>query len=247
MQNITFKIFRFDPEKDKTPYFDNFNIPVSHGDTVLAGMFYIQKNLDPSLAFRFSCRGAVCGSCAMHINGRYRLACETQILELNAEMITIQPLGHLQALRDLIVDFTPFYKNYSRIKPYLVGKEPVPEKEYIQMPEERKKIGNTIDCILCGACYGACATAGVNKEYFGPAALLKAERFLRDSRDSIEDERLRIVDDLHGVWRCHSIFSCQEVCPKELSPAEAILRMKKRILQKTILFSLSFHCLFYFF
>ncbi len=228
MQNITFKIFRFDPEKDKKPYFDNFVIPVSHGDTLLAGMFYIQKNLDPSLAFRFSCRGAVCGSCAMHINGKYRLGCETQVLELNADTITIQPLGHLQVLRDLIVDFTPFYENYRRIKPYLIGKDPVPEKEYIQTPEERNRIGNTIDCILCGAC----ATAGVNKEYFGPAALLKAERFLRDSRDSIKDERLKIVDDLHGVWRCHSIFSCQEVCPKELSPAEAIAKIKKRILKK---------------
>ncbi len=232
MQKITFKIFRFDPEKDKAPYFDNFKIPVSHGDTVLAGLFYIQKNLDPSIAFRFSCRGAVCGSCAMHINGRYRLACETQVLELNTEMITIQPLGHLPVLRDLIVDFTHFFENYMRIKPYLIGKSPVPEKEYIQTPEERNKIGNTIDCILCGACYGACATAGVNKEYFGPAALLKVERFLRDSRDSIEDERLKIVDDLHGIWRCHSIFSCQEVCPKELNPAEAIAKIKKRILLK---------------
>ncbi|MBI3354892.1 MAG: succinate dehydrogenase iron-sulfur subunit, partial [Nitrospirae bacterium] len=139
MQNITFKIFRFDPEKDKEPYFDNFVIPVGHGDTVLAGLFYIQKNIDPSLAFRFSCRGAVCGSCAMHINGKYCLACETQILELNTDTITIQPLGHLQVLRDLVVDFTPFYENYSRIKPYLVGKEPAPEKEYIQTPEERSR------------------------------------------------------------------------------------------------------------
>ncbi len=234
MQKITFKIFRFDPEKDKSPYFDNFVIPVRHGDTVLAGMFYIQKNLDPSLAFRFSCRGAVCGSCAMHINGKYRLACETQILELNAEIITIQPLGHLNVLRDLVVDFTPFYENYRRIKPYLIGNDPAPEKEYIQTPEERKKIGNTIDCILCGACYGACATAGINEEYLGPAALLKIERFLSDSRDSIEDERLRIADDLHGVWRCHSIFSCQEVCPKELSPAEAIAKIKKRVLKRKL-------------
>jgi succinate dehydrogenase / fumarate reductase iron-sulfur subunit len=231
---INFKIFRFDPERHETPYFDNFNIPVKQGDTVLAGLFYIQKNLDPSLAFRFSCRGAVCGSCAMHINGRYRLACETQVLELNSEKITIQPLGHLLVLRDLIVDFTPFYENYKQIKPYLIGKSPVPEKEYTQMPEERNKIGNTIDCILCGACYGACATAGVNKEYFGPAALLKAERFLRDSRDSIADERLRIVDDLHGVWRCHSIFNCQEVCPKNLSPAKAIAEIKKKLLLKKV-------------
>ncbi len=234
MENITFKIFRFDPEINEAPYFDNFDISVRHGDTVLAGLFYIQKNIDPSLAFRFSCRGAVCGSCAMHINGKYCLACETQILELNADTITIQPLGHLQVLRDLVVDFTPFYENYSRIKPYLIGKEPVPEKEYIQTPEERSRLNNIIDCTLCGACYGACATAGVNKEYFGPAALLKVERFLRDSRDSIANERLRIVDDLHGVWRCHSIFSCQEVCPKNLSPAKAIAEIKKKLLLKKV-------------
>ncbi|MBI5043008.1 MAG: succinate dehydrogenase iron-sulfur subunit [Nitrospirae bacterium] len=195
-------------------------------------LFYIQKNLDSSLAFRFSCRGAVCGSCAMHINGKYRLACETQILELNAETIIIQPLGHLPVLRDLIVDLTRFFENYRHIKPYLIGKSPIPEKEYIQLPEDRSKIGNTIDCILCGSCFGACPVAGTDNAYLGPSALLKTERFLTDSRDAAEEERLKIANDIHGVWRCHSVFSCQEVCPKELNPAEAISKIKKRILKK---------------
>mgnify|MGYP003393255096 FL=1 len=242
MQNITFKIFRFDHEKDKEPYFDNFVIPVKHGDTVLAGLFYIQKNLDSSLAFRFSCRGAVCGSCAMHINGKYRLACETQILELNAEMITIQPLGHLQVLRDLIVDFTPFYKNYSRIKPYLVEKEPVPEKEYIQIPEERNKIGNTIDCILCGACFGACLTVGTNDAYLGPSALLKAERFLSDSRDNMEDERLKIVNLPKGTQPCRGDFKDEK---KDFTKDNSIIftfSLPLLLFLKSLYLKLSLHC-----
>ena len=232
MDQITFKVQRFHPDKDRKPYLQNYSFPLKPAMTVLEGLYYILEYLDHTLSFRSSCRAAVCGSCAMHINGKYRLACNTQISSLKSKTIIVRPLLHLPVFKDLVVDHTDFFENLIALKPWLINKEPAPEKEYIQMPEERNRIGNTIDCILCGACYGACATAGVNKEYFGPAALLKAERFLRDSRDSIKDERLKIVDDLHGVWRCHSIFSCQEVCPKELSPAEAIAKIKKRILKK---------------
>ena len=178
----------------------------------------------------------------MHINGKYRLACETQILELNAEMITIQPLGHLQVLRDLIVDFTPFYKNYSRIKPYLVEKEPVPEKEYIQIPEERNKIGNTIDCILCGACFGACLTVGTNDAYLGPSALLKAERFLSDSRDNMEDERLKIVNLPKGTQPCRGDFKDEK---KDFTKDNSIIftfSLPLLLFLKSLYLKLSLHC-----
>lgn len=228
----TFKVFRFDPDKDKKPYFDIFNVPVKRGTTVIEGLFYIQQNIDPSLAFRFSCRGAVCGSCAMHINGKYRLACETQVLNLKKDTLIIQPLGHLPVIRDLFVDMDRFWQCYREIKPYLMAGSPPPEKERIQTPDERKRLDDMIDCILCGSCFSACTVTGTDGKYIGPAALLKVNRFLRDSRDRIKGERLQIVDRLHGIWRCHTIMSCQEVCPKSLSPTASINEMRMHFLKK---------------
>lgn len=234
MANVLFKVFRFDPDKDRVPRFDKFEVPVKPLDSVLSGLFYIQNYLDGSLSFRFSCRGAVCGSCAMHINGKYRLACEIQIASLNSDLITVQPLAHLPILKDLVVDMTRFWGHYERIKPYLLPGTPEPEKERIQSPEERERLGDTIDCILCGACYGACTVTATDNDYIGPAALLKVDRFLRDSRDGGKEERLDIIDGLHGLWRCHSIMNCQEVCPKEISPAFSIHDMRKRITMRRI-------------
>ena len=124
---------------------------------------------------------------------------------------------------------THFWEQYERVKPYLVPGTPEPEKERIQSPGERERLGNTIDCILCGACYGACTVTATDPDYTGPAALLKVDRFLRDSRDGVREERLKTIDGLHAVWRCHSIMSCQEVCPKEISPAFSIHDMRKKI------------------
>jgi succinate dehydrogenase / fumarate reductase iron-sulfur subunit len=228
--SYTFKVFRFDPEKDKSHRFDTFEVPTFPHITVLDGLFYIQDNLDGSVAFRSSCRAGVCGSCAMHINGKYRLACETQVSLLGGSTVSIRPLAHLPIIRDIFVDMTNFWKMYKRIKPYLMPGSEHPEKERLQTADERKHIDILVDCILCSACYSSCPVVATDSDYLGPAALLKADRFLQDSRDQADEERLTIINGDHGAFRCHTIFNCQKVCPKDLDPTGAIADLKmKRI------------------
>ncbi len=225
------KIFRFDPDDGREAHFQTFQVEATEGMTVLEGIFWILENVDPSLAFRCSCREANCGSCAMHINGKYRLACNTQIERLK-EPVTIRPLSHLQMLKDLVVDMKPFWDSYEKIRPYLIPREKPPEKEYYQSVEDRKKIDHHIDCILCGACYGSCPVVYGDPDYLGPHALLKALRFVDDSRDGADDERLAMVASDAGVFRCHTIFNCQIVCPKDLNPTGAISKLKNKIIVK---------------
>ena len=235
MADYIFKIFRFDPDADKAPRFDTFAVPgFKKGLTVLEGLFYIQEELDGSIAFRSSCREGICGSCAMHINGKYRLACETQVTDLGAEKITVQPLGHLPVLRDLVVDMEPFFEKYKYIKPFLMPGSPPPERERPQTAGEQAKVIPSVDCILCSCCHSSCTVTATDPEYLGPAALLKVDRFLNDSRDGADDERLDLVDRMHGIWRCHTIFSCQEVCPKDLDPTGAIANLKRRALKRRL-------------
>ncbi|MCX7919767.1 MAG: succinate dehydrogenase iron-sulfur subunit [bacterium] len=229
---ITFKIFRYDPTKDKTPHFDSFEVNTKPGMTVLEGLYFIREYRDGSLAFRSSCRAAVCGSCAMHINGQYRLACETQIAALKAQTVTIRPLAHLRVLKDLIVDMEPFWQKLHLIKPYLMPGTPAPVQERPQTPQDQEKLMGIIDCILCGSCYSSCTVTLTDPNYIGPAAFLKANRFLIDSRDNAVSERLRLVDGEHGVWRCHTIFNCQKVCPKDCDPTGSIANLKRHLIAK---------------
>jgi succinate dehydrogenase / fumarate reductase iron-sulfur subunit len=227
-----FKVFRFDPEKDKVARFDAYTVPWEKGMTVLEGLLFILDNFDNSPSFRSSCRAAVCGSCAMHINGKYRLACNTLIENLLKEgqgTVTIQPLAHLPVYKDLVVNMDNFFKHYEAIKPYLITDKAAPAKEFTQSPEDRRKIDGSIDCILCGACYGSCPVAGTNEEYLGPHSILKALRFYNDSRDTAGKERLALIGNNKGLFRCHSIFNCQMVCPKDLDPAGAIAQMKMKL------------------
>jgi len=224
-----FKVFRYDPDNGRGPRFESFQVEDPPGMTILEGLFWILENKDPSLAFRCSCRSAVCGSDAMHINGQYRLACQTQIGKLRAP-ITIRPLAHLPVQKDLVVDMQPFWDNYKQIKPYLIPKEAAPEKEYLQSVGDRQRIDHHVDCILCGACYGSCPVAYGDPKYLGPHALLKTLRFVEDSRDGATKERLAMVASEFGVFRCHTIFNCQKVCPKDLNPTGAISRLKNKIL-----------------
>jgi len=223
-----FRILRFDPDKDQQPHFQSFAVPDIKGMTILEGLYYILENLDSTLAFRSSCRAAVCGSCAMHINGQYRLACETQVDTFRSREIVIRPLSHLTMIRDLVVDMTPFYENYESIMPFLIPKEEPPAKEYLQSIEQRRKLDVLVDCILCGACHGSCPVVATDNRYLGPASLLKALRFVEDSRDGATAERLAFVATDVGVFRCHTIFNCQQVCPKKLDPTGAIAKLKRK-------------------
>lgn len=234
-QRVTFTIFRFDPDQDGEPHFDNFAVSTKGGMTVLEALFRILEEEDGSLAFRYSCRGAVCGSCAMFINGSYRLACQTQISALGSK-VSISPLPHLPIVKDLVVDMTPFYEKYERIIPYLKTATPDPDKERLQNINQRKALDEVIDCILCGACYSACPITWTNKGYLGPAALVKAYRFVADSRDEAARERLSLVSGEDGIWRCHSIFNCVEACPKNINQTYSIQQLKRKTLSQKLKF-----------
>ena len=222
----SFKVLRYDPERDAEAHFQEYAVPFVKGQTVLEGLYYILEHLDPTLAFRSSCRAAICGSCAMHINGQYRLACRTQVSALHADVITIRPLSHLRILKDLVVDLKPFFDNYKKIEPYLQAAENLPEKEFLQSEHDRKKIDKLVDCVLCAACYGSCPVASMNPQYLGPHALVASLRFINDSRDSKTNERLAMVATDEGIFRCHTIFNCQQVCPKDIDPTNAILKLR---------------------
>jgi succinate dehydrogenase / fumarate reductase iron-sulfur subunit len=231
MKDYTFKILRFNPEKDSRAVFKEYTVSMRQGGTVLDGLFYIHKWIDPSLAFRFSCRGSVCGSCAMNINGSFRLACETQVKDL-PETVKVRPLSHLPVIRDLIVDMDRFWAHYEKIKPYLVSNSHS-GRENVMSRDERKRLDGLVECILCGLCFGACPVTSMNEDYLGPAALLKLERFVKDSRDKY-DKRFDIGASGDGVWDCRKAFSCQEVCPKKLSPARAINHNKLQLIKRKL-------------
>jgi succinate dehydrogenase / fumarate reductase iron-sulfur subunit len=235
-KEVTFVIQRFDPERDKAPYFKTYSVPWERKDlTVLEGLYYVLENVDGSLAFRASCRGAICGSCAMHINGKHRLACNTLVSRLGSDKVTIRPLSHLKIEKDLCVEMKPFWEKFEFVKPYLMpGSPPPPSGERVQTQDQREELNVVIDCIQCGCCFSACPVTLTSKEYLGPAALLKLDRFVRDSRDGAGQERLGLADGPYGAFRCHNVFNCQ-CCPKELDPPRSIAHIKRRLLKKRLL------------
>ncbi|MCL4534523.1 MAG: succinate dehydrogenase iron-sulfur subunit [Bacteroidetes bacterium] len=232
METKTLKIFRFDPDEDGEPRLASYEVPLlREGFTVQEALFYILDNLDGSLSFRYSCRAEVCGSCAAIVNGSYRLVCGTRLNEFPGREIVVGPLPRLRVIKDLVVDMGPFFSKYEAVMPYLVNRsEPAsddqPAKERKQSRQQRRKIDEMIDCILCGACYSSCPSVWLGDEFLGPAALLKSYRFAADSRDEGGRQRLRAVDGQKGIWRCHTIFNCAEACPKKIVPTYSIQKLK---------------------
>jgi len=230
-EKFTLKVFRFDPEADQKPRLDSFEVPYTDGMTVLEALFYVLERLDGSLAFRFSCREGICGACAMFINGSYRLACETQVARLLDEghaFVHVMPLPHLPVIKDLVVDMTRFWQNYEAIAPWIVTRSADPEKERLQSPEDRKRIDEYVGCVLCGSCYSACPSVWRNPEYLGPNAMMKTWRWVADTRDEAKEERLGLVGNEQGAWRCHTIYNCAEACPKDINQTNAIQHLKRR-------------------
>lgn len=223
---MKFKIKRFDGKK---VYYQEFNVPVKKGLTVLDCLFYIRDNIDPTLSFRVSCRMGICGSCAVKINGKPVLACETQAFKLR-EPVKIEPIDNFKVLKDLVVDFDGFFEKHKSVKPFIIRDDLNYEKpvEFIQKPEELKKYYEYSLCIKCGACYSVCPAAATNEKYLGPAALVAAYRFIADSRDRGARERINVVLDDHCLWRCHSAMACSEVCPKKIEPAKAIQLLRRK-------------------
>lgn len=221
-------VFRFDPKTDATARYDMYEVPLREGTTLLEALFHVLDHLDGSLAFRFSCREAICGSCSMFVNGSYTLACQTQLKDLGSREITVNPLPHLPVIKDLVVDMDPFFEKYRFIRPYLMNDSEQPEAERRQSPEERRLIDEMISCILCGACYSSCPIVWTSSRYLGPAPLMWAYRFVADSRDTADRERLTLVAHEDGIWRCHTIFNCVEACPKEINVNWSIQQLKRR-------------------
>jgi succinate dehydrogenase / fumarate reductase iron-sulfur subunit len=229
MQQITLKLFRYNPETDKKPHYDTFKVDAEPTDRVLDLLEKVKGYQDGTLSFRRSCAHGVCGSCAMRINGMNRLACKTLIQDLGTKKITVEPILGLSVLKDMIVDMDPFFDHYKSVMPYFVNDEPPPARERLQSPEERARFDDTTKCILCGACTTSCPSYWANEQYVGPAAIVNAHRFIFDSRDRAAAERLQILNDQFGVYPCHTIFNCTTACPREIQVTKAIGEVKKAI------------------
>jgi succinate dehydrogenase / fumarate reductase iron-sulfur subunit len=224
---VTLKIFRYNPEKDKRGHFETYELEASENERVLDLLELVKGHKDGTLSFRRSCAHGVCGSDAMRINGRNRLACKTLVRELG-DKITVEPLMGLKIVKDLIVDMDPFFANYTKVLPYFINDSPVPEngKERLQSPEQRERFDDTTKCILCAACTTSCPSFWASDDYLGPAALVTAHRFIFDSRDEGAAERLKIVSETSGVARCHTVFNCTMACPRDIQITKAIGELK---------------------
>ncbi len=231
---VRLSVYRYDPESGADPRMQEYVLDMDpEGKMLLDAILYL-KDRDPTLAVRRSCREGVCGSDAMNINGRNGLACITPLAGLE-QPIELRPLPGLPVIRDLVVDLSPFYRQYRAVKPWLINHDPEPEIERLQTPEERQALDGLYECILCACCSTACPSFWWNPDRFlGPAALLQAWRFLADSRDQAADERLDELNDPYRLFRCHSIMNCIDVCPKGLNPALAIGRIKGLLVKRSV-------------
>ncbi len=228
----TFKIFRYDsnvPERE--PSFSTYYLQCVPGMSILSALLSIRDEIDGGLSFRCSCRSAVCGSCAMVMNGTIGLACRTQVMALGSETIIIEPLPNFEIMKDLVVDMTPFWTMYERIQPWLIRKSPAPSGEIHQTEEDRNRIDQFVNCIMCASCYGACAVLARDPEYLGPAALAKLERFVLDSRDQRPRGALEAVNSEKGVWGCDTLLKCIEVCPKDVRPTDGITGLRRELVK----------------
>ncbi|NIM18385.1 MAG: succinate dehydrogenase iron-sulfur subunit [Candidatus Aminicenantes bacterium] len=227
------KILRYQPETDKKPHWKTYEVEVEPDATILDVLNEIHWYHDGTLSYRRSCRSAICGSCAMKVNSRNVLACETPMSWFKNKL-KIEPLPGLKIIKDLVVDWDDFFAKLERIKPYLIVDKPIPDKEFLQLPEEFEEIREAVTCILCAACTSSCPSLWGNENYHGPAALLKAYRFIFDSRDDGADERIDIINDRNGIWRCHTIFNCMEACPKDIKITEYLSKLKVKAAENSI-------------
>lgn len=226
---VTVKILRYNPEKDERSHYEKYKIDAQPNDRVLDLLEYIKGYIDGTLSFRRSCAHGVCGSDAMRINNLNRLACKVLVQELDGQKIIVEPLLGLRVLKDLIVDMEPFFEHYRSVMPYIVNDEPPPKRERLQSIEERARFEDTTKCILCAACTTSCPSFWANDKYVGPAAIVIAHRFIFDSRDRAAAERLQILNDQFGVYRCHTITNCTNACPRDIQVTQAIGEVKKAI------------------
>ena len=231
--DVTLRIKRYNPETDVKPAFKEYTVEVEPTDRVLDALNQVKWYQDGTLTYRRSCAHGICGSDAMRINGRNRLACKVLMKELGKK-ITIEPLIGFTVIKDLIIDMEPFFASYRSVKPYLIAEDAPSAGERRQSPEDRERYDDTTKCILCAACTTACPITWTSDEFVGPAAIVNAHRFIFDSRDQGAAERLQILNTRSGVWRCRTIFNCTEACPRGIEITRAIEQVKRALLYERV-------------
>ena len=230
-------LYRYDPDASAKPRMESLTLDLPEGrDLMVLDVLELLKERDPSIAYRRSCREGVCGSDGVNMNGKNGLACMTPVSEAAPRgKLVLRPLPGLPVIRDLVVDMTQFYRQYEKIKPWLINDAPAPAQERLQSPEDRDKLNGLYECILCACCSTACPSFWWNPDkYVGPAGLLQAYRFLADSRDTATEERLAAMEDPFSVFRCRGIMNCVDVCPKGLNPTRAIGKIRSMMVEKGI-------------
>ncbi len=230
---VTLRIRRYNPEQDPEPHWEDYRVTVYGTDRVLDALHTVKYEQDGTLTFRRSCAHGVCGSDAVRINGKNRLACKTLVKDLNPDKpITIEPIKGLPVEKDLVVDMEPFFQSYREVMPFLITKGNQPSRERLQSQADRERYDDTTKCILCAACTSSCPVFWTDGQYFGPAAIVNAHRFIFDSRDEGSDIRLEILNDKEGVWRCRTTFNCTEACPRGIEVTKAIQEVKRALLTR---------------
>jgi len=238
---VQLRIRRFNPEKDKSGYWGEYTLKdVAVTDTILDLLHRVKWEIDGTLALRRSCAHGVCGSDALRINGANMLACKTLVQALSNSTdtmkIQVEPILGLKVIKDLIVDMDPFFDHYRSVMPFFINDSPVPEngRERLQSQEDRARFDDTTKCILCAACTTSCPSFWANDNYVGPAAIVQAHRFIYDSRDEGAEQRLAVVGDDDGVWRCRTVFNCTSACPREIEVTKAVAEVKSVLTTGTI-------------
>lgn len=227
---VSLKILRYNPELDTKPHFESYTVEAEPTDRVLDALNSVKWQHDGTLTYRRSCAHGVCGSDAMRINGRNALACKLLIQDVGTSM-TIEPLMGFRVIKDLVVDMTQFWANFQKMKPYLINDDQPPAgRERPQSQEEREVFDDTTKCIMCAACTTSCPITWTNESFVGPAAIVAAHRFIYDSRDQGQEERLNILNDKSGVWRCRTVFNCTDACPRDIKVTRAIEQVKRTIM-----------------
>ncbi|MEU6663671.1 succinate dehydrogenase iron-sulfur subunit [Streptomyces sp. NPDC046821] len=230
---VTFRIRRFNPEVSADAVWEDFQLAIDPKERVLDALHKIKWDQDGSLTFRRSCAHGICGSDAMRINGKNRLACKTLIKDVNPEKpITVEAIKGLTVLKDLVVDMEPFFQAYRDVMPFLVTKGNEPTRERLQSAKDRERFDDTTKCILCAACTSSCPVFWNDGQYFGPAAIVNAHRFIFDSRDEAGEQRLEILNDKDGVWRCRTTFNCTDACPRGIEVTKAIQEVKRALITR---------------
>lgn len=233
--DVTFRIRRFLPDVDEDAHWEDYTVALFPTDRVLTALEKIKGELDGTLSFRRSCGHGICGSDAMRINGRNRLACKTLVKDLDIKKpITVEPIKGLPVEKDMIVDMEPFFAAYRQVLPFLIPEGHEPTRERLQSAEDRARFDDTTKCILCAACTTSCPVYWTDGQYFGPAAMVAAHRFIFDSRDSGFEQRLEVLNDKEGVWRCRTTFNCTDACPRGIQVTKAIQEVKRALIFRRV-------------